>query len=79
MRHHHWHSRRRSGCWDFAPAYAWASSGSESESDSEPRGAEFYFSVGRDDDGFGGPDADVPEAHHVIADHADLPAVLQLS
>jgi FMN phosphatase YigB (HAD superfamily) len=32
-----------------------------------------------DDDGFGGPDADVPEAHHVIADHADLPAVLQLS
>jgi Spy/CpxP family protein refolding chaperone len=54
MRHHHWHSRRRTGCWDFAPAYAWASSGSESESESEPRGAEFYFSIGRDDDGFGG-------------------------
>jgi Spy/CpxP family protein refolding chaperone len=48
MRHHHWHSRRRSGCWDFAPAYAWASSGSESES--EPRGAEFFFSMGRGDD-----------------------------
>jgi Spy/CpxP family protein refolding chaperone len=51
MRHHHWSSRRRGGCWDFSPAYAWASAGSES--DSEPRGAEFYFSVGRDDDGFG--------------------------
>jgi len=57
MRHHHWHSRRRSGCWDLSPAFAWASAGgesrSESESESEPRGAEFYFSVGRDDDGFG--------------------------
>ena len=51
MRHHHWSSRRRGGCWDFSPANAWASAGSES--DSEPRGAEFYFSVGRDDDGFG--------------------------
>jgi len=46
MRHHHWSSRRHRGCWDFAPAYAWASSGS----DSEPRGAEFLFSMGRGDD-----------------------------
>lgn len=49
MRHHQWHSRRHGGCWDFSPSFAWASSGNESE----PRGAEFYFSVGRDDDGFG--------------------------
>jgi len=46
MRHHHWHSRHRGGCWDFSPAHAWASGGG----DSEPRGAEFYFSVGRGDD-----------------------------
>jgi LTXXQ motif family protein len=51
MRHHHHWSRRRGGCWDFSPAYAWAGSGSDS--DSEPRGAEFYFSVGRDDDSLG--------------------------
>ena len=51
MRHHHWHSRRHGGCWDFSPKYAWAGAGSEGEG--EPRGAEFYFSVGRDDDGFG--------------------------
>jgi len=51
MRHRHWHSRHRSGCWDFSPAYAWASG--SGESDSEPRGAEFYFSMGRDDDSFG--------------------------
>ena len=48
MRHHHWSSRRHRGCWDFSPAYAWASSGSDS--DSEPRGAEFFFSMGRGDD-----------------------------
>ncbi|HTO53789.1 MAG TPA: Spy/CpxP family protein refolding chaperone [Myxococcota bacterium] len=50
-RHHHW-SRRRGGCWDFSPAYAWAHSGSD---EPESRGAEFYFSVGRggDDDMFG--------------------------
>ncbi len=51
MRHrHHWHSRRRTGCWDFGPTQMWASS--ESDSDAG-RGAEFYFSVGREDDGFG--------------------------
>ena len=48
MRHRHWHSRHRTGCWDFSPAYAWASAGGDS--DSEPRGAEFYFSMGRGDD-----------------------------
>ncbi|HXX47971.1 MAG TPA: Spy/CpxP family protein refolding chaperone [Myxococcota bacterium] len=48
MRHRHWHSRHRSGCWDFSPAYAWASAGGDS--DAEPRGAEFYFSMGRGDD-----------------------------
>jgi Spy/CpxP family protein refolding chaperone len=48
-RHHHW-SRRRGGCWDFSPAYAWASAGGGEE---ESRGAEFYFSVGRGDDEFG--------------------------
>src|SRR5258706_12829042 len=49
MRHHHWPSRRHGGCWDFGPKDAWASAGGESE----PSGAEFFFSVGRDDDGFG--------------------------
>jgi Spy/CpxP family protein refolding chaperone len=48
-RHHHW-SRRRGGCWDFSPAYAWAGAGGGEE---ESRGAEFYFSVGRGDDEFG--------------------------
>jgi Spy/CpxP family protein refolding chaperone len=52
MRHHHHWSRRRGGCWDFSPAFAWAHSGAE---EPEGRGAEFFFSMGRGgDDEFGG-------------------------
>ncbi|MFI5315446.1 MAG: periplasmic heavy metal sensor [Myxococcota bacterium] len=46
MHRHHWSSRRHKGCWDFSPAFAWAAA----EGDSEPRGAEFFFSMGRGDD-----------------------------
>ena len=46
MRHHHWHSRHRGGCWDFGRSFAFAGG----PADDGPRGAEFHFSVGRGGD-----------------------------
>jgi Spy/CpxP family protein refolding chaperone len=46
MRHHHWHSRHRGGCWDFGRAFAFAGGPGEDG----PRGAEFDFSAGRGGD-----------------------------
>src|SRR5262245_62023555 len=44
-RRHHWHSLRN-GCRDFEPAYVSAGAGGSDR----PRGVEFQFSVGRDDE-----------------------------
>ena len=38
-RRHHWHARRRCGCWDLAPAFAWAGADGENG----PRGADLSF------------------------------------
>ncbi|HTO68601.1 MAG TPA: Spy/CpxP family protein refolding chaperone [Myxococcota bacterium] len=68
MRHRHWSSRHRGGCWDFSPAYAWAGGGG----DSEPRGAEFYFSVGRGDDELGSSGLGVRRPLRFLAWKLDL-------
>jgi len=56
-RHHFWYARRRGGCGEFEPAFAWAGHGrgrgrERSEADEGPRAAELHFSVGggSDDD-----------------------------
>jgi len=56
-RHHFWYARRRGGCGEFEPAFAWAGHGRDQrrhESEDGPRTAELHFSVGGGDDEIGG-------------------------
>jgi LTXXQ motif family protein len=49
MRHRHWHSRHHGGGWGFS-AEDRGCGRREAEDDGGPRRAEFFFSMGRDDD-----------------------------
>ena len=68
MRRHHWHSRHRSGCWDFARSFAFEGAAT----DEGPRGAEFYFSAGRGDDELGSAGLGVRRPLRYLAWKLDL-------
>jgi hypothetical protein len=51
-RHHFWSARRRGGCGDFEPAFAWA--GHRHGSHDGPRTADLRFSTGGGEDDAGG-------------------------
>jgi len=67
-RHHFWYARRRGGCGDFEPAFAWAGR----ERRDGPRSAEIHFSVGGGDEEIGGAGLGVRRPLRFLAWKLDL-------
>jgi Spy/CpxP family protein refolding chaperone len=71
-RHHFWYARRRGGCGDFEPAFAWTGRGRDRHEG--PRSAELHFSVGGGDDEAGGAGLGVRRPLRFLAWKLDLTA-----